>query len=176
MLTIYFEDVVVGSSARFGRYVVEREAVIDFASQYDAQPFHLSDEGAADTPFGRLAASGWHTCAMMMAMTITHMHGERAQGEATQGEATQGAPMRGEADAKDTSLGAIGVDEIRWLKPVYPGDVLRCEMQILEKIPSRSRPEMGIVKVMTTVFNQADEPVMTLKPILMIRTQPPVTR
>jgi acyl dehydratase len=166
MLTIYFEDVVVGSSARFGRYVVEREAVIDFASQYDAQPFHLSDEGAADTPFGRLAASGWHTCAMMMAMTITHM----------QGEATQGEPMRGEADAKDTSLGAIGVDEIRWLKPVYPGDVLRCEMQILEKIPSRSRPEMGIVKVMTTVFNQADEPVMTLKPILMIRTQPPVTR
>jgi acyl dehydratase len=166
MLTIYFEDVVVGSSARFGRHVVEREAVIDFASQYDAQPFHLSDEGAADTPFGRLAASGWHTCAMMMAMTIAHMHGERAQGEHTQGE----------ADAKDTSLGAIGVDEIRWLKPVYPGDVLRCEMQILEKIPSRSRPEMGIVKVMTSVFNQADEPVMTLKPILMIRTRSPVAR
>ncbi|CAN5173420.1 MaoC family dehydratase [soil metagenome] len=152
MLTGYFEDVVVGATARFGHYRVERDAVIAFAAQYDAQPFHLSDEGAVGTPFGRLAASGWHSCAMMMAMTVEH--------------------MRSNAHAVDTSLGAIGVDELRWLIPVYPDNVLSCQSEVLETIPSRSRPEMGIVKLRTTVFNQDDAPVMTLKAILMIRTRP----
>ncbi|PZU61198.1 MAG: acyl dehydratase [Sphingobium sp.] len=152
MLTSFFEDLVVGSRQSYGQYEVTREEVIDFAGKYDAQPFHLSDEAAAATHFGRVAASGWHTCAMMMAMTVRYM------------QETPGA--------QDASLGAIGIDELRWLKPVFPGDVLRCESEIVEKIPSRSRPEMGVVKILTTVFNQAGEPVLTMRPILMIRTRP----
>lgn len=152
MLTSYFEDLMVGAKQRFGRYEVTRDEVIEFASKYDAQPFHLSDEAAAGTHFGRLAASGWHSCGMMMAMTVAH--------------------MREQAGAQDASLGAIGVDEIRWLKPVYPGDVLFCETEITEKTLSRSRPGMGVVKVLTRVFNQADEPVLSMRPILMIRTRP----
>jgi acyl dehydratase len=147
----YFEDIEVGAVQRFGRYEVTREEVLDFAGKYDFQPFHLSDEAAAMTHFGRLAASGWHSTAMMMAMTVAHMQAE------------------GEMQA--ASLGAVGIDELRWLKPVYPGDVLSCETEVLETIPSRSRPEMGIVKTRTTLLNQHGEPVMTLKPILMIRTR-----
>ena len=151
-MSYYFEDIETGAAERFGSYTVERDEVIDFATKYDPQPFHLSDEAAALTHFGRVAASGWHTCGMMMAMFVAHM---------------QGHPERQKA-----SLGAVGVDEVRWLQPCYPGDVLRCEAEVVEKIPSRSRPEMGIVKTKVTVFNQRDEPVMTLKPITMCRTRP----
>jgi acyl dehydratase len=73
---------------------------------------------------------------------------------------------------KQASLGSPGVDELRWLKPVYPGDTLRCETEIVEKTPSRSRPEMGSFKSKITVINQDDEPVMTLKTIGLIRTRP----
>ncbi|RBY86038.1 acyl dehydratase, partial [Blastococcus sp. TBT05-19] len=69
----YFEDLSVGTTARFGRYEVTREEVVEFASKYDPQPFHLSDEAAAQTHFGRLSASGWHTCAMTMA-TVSYTH------------------------------------------------------------------------------------------------------
>ncbi len=150
----YFEDIEIGEVERFGHYVVEREEVIDFASKYDPQPFHLSDEAAARTHFKKLAASGWHSTGMFMAMFVEHIQ-ERPERQAA-------------------SLGAMGVDELRWLQPCYPGDVLRCEAEVVEKIPSRSRPEMGIVKTKITVFNQRDEPVMTLKPIAMWRTRPAV--
>src|SRR5436190_7928981 len=117
---IYFEDLAVGAETEFGSYQVTREEVIDFAQKYDPQPFHLSDEAAAATHFKRLAASGWHTCAMTMAMFVAEMKTN-----------------------PQASLGAAGIDELRWLKPVYPGDVLRCETEVLEVPPSRSRPEMG---------------------------------
>ena len=142
----YFEDIEVGSSASFGRYEVTRDEVIEFASKYDPQPFHLSDEAAAETYFGRLSASGWHTCAMTMAMLVENMKGEKSAG-----------------------LGSPGVDEIRWLKPVYPGDTLRVETELVEKTASKSRPEMGSFKSAVTVFNQHDEPVMRLKSIGLIR-------
>lgn len=147
----YFEDIAVGDKESFGSYVVEREEVLDFASKYDPQPFHLSDEAAAQTHFGRVAASGWHTAGMMMNMLVNHMQQE---------------PGRQEA-----SLGAMGIDELRWLRPCYPGDLLRCETEIVEKIPSKSKPERGIVKTQVTVFNQNDEPVMTLRPITIVRTR-----
>jgi len=134
----YFEDIEVGSTARFGDYAVTREEVIAFAEKYDPQPFHLSDEAAAKTHFGRLAASGWHTNAMTMAMLVAHY---------------QADPI--------ASLGAAGVDELRWLKPVFPGDVLRCETEVLEARASQSRPEMGIVRSRVTTFNQKDEPVLS---------------
>ena len=145
----YWEDIEVGSRSGFGRYEVTREEVIEFASRYDPQPFHLSDEAAAQTYFGRLSASGWHTCAMLMRMLVEHM---RTQNQA--------------------GLGSPGVDELRWLKPVYPGDVLRAETEVLDKTPSRSRPDMGSYRGRTTVFNQHDEPVMTLSSIGLIRRRP----
>ena len=100
----YFEDMEVGSIDRFGRYEVTREEVLDFAGRYDPQPFHLSDEAAAKSIFGRVAASGWHTAAMTMRMSVDHFRTNRQAG-----------------------LGSPGIDELKWLKPVYPGDTLRCE-------------------------------------------------
>ena len=134
----YFEDIVVGAKASFGDYAVTREEVVEFASKFDPQPFHLSDEAAAQTHFGRLSASGWHTCAMTMAMLVAHLKANQQAG-----------------------LGSPGIDELRWLKPVYPGDRLRCESEVLEKRRSASRPEMGIFKSRMAVFNQDDVMVMT---------------
>ena len=140
----FFEDFAVGQKRSFGRYEVTREEVIAFASRYDPQPFHLDDAAAAKTHFGRLAASGWHTTAMAMAMIVADM---------------------GEDGG---SLGAAGVDGLRWLKPVHPGDTLRCETEVLAVEPSATRP-MGRVRSRMTVINQHDEPVMTFEPLAMWR-------
>lgn len=146
---LYFEDIQVGDRRSFGRYEVTREEVLAFAGKYDPQPFHLSDEAAAKTYFGRLSASGWHTCAMTMAMFVAYMK-----------------------DHPQASLGAAGVDELRWLKPVYPGDVLRAENEILEKRASASRPEMGSLRSQMTTFNQHDEPVLRFVAIALVRRRP----
>ena len=145
----YFEDIQVGAKASFGHYAVTRDEVIEFARKYDPQPFHLSDEAAAATHFGRLSASGWHTCAMTMAMLVEQMKHHRQAG-----------------------LGSPGIDELRWLKPVYPGDTLRCETEVIDKRRSASRPEMGIYKSRMTVFNQDGVPVMTFVSNGLIRTRP----
>jgi acyl dehydratase len=123
--------------------------VIAFAEKYDPQPFHLSDEAAAKTHFGRLAASGWHTAAMTMAMLVEQLKVD---------------PQAG--------LGSPGIDELRWVKPVYPGDTLRCETEILEKRVSASRPEMGIFKSRMSVFNQDDVLVMSFVSNVMVATRP----
>jgi len=145
----YFEDIVVGTVSRFGSYAVTREEVIEFAGKYDPQPFHLSDEAAAKTHFGRLSASGWHSCAMAMSMIVENLKVNRQAG-----------------------LGSPGVDELRWLKPVYPGDTLRCETEVLEKRVSASRPEMGLFKSRMTVFNQHDVAVVSMISNGMIATRP----
>lgn len=141
----YFEDIEVGSKAAFGRYEVTREEVTAFAEKYDPQAFHLDDAAAAKTHFGRLSASGWHTCAMTMAMLVENMKQRQQAG-----------------------LGSPGVDELRWLKPVYPGDTLRCETEVIEKRRSASRPEMGISKGKVRVFNQHDEQVLEMTSIGMV--------
>ena len=146
---IYFEDLEIGRETLFGSYEVTREEVIEFARKYDPQPFHLSDEEAARTHFGRLAASGWHTCAMTMAVIARHVVREEQAG-----------------------LGSPGVDELRWLKPVYPGDTLTVRGRILEKTPSRSRPEIGSFRTETTVTNQDGAPVMRFTSIVLIRRRP----
>jgi len=146
----HFEDLIVGRKARFGRYEVTREEVLDFARKYDPQPFHLSDEAAAKTHFGRIAASGWHTSAMVMAMIVEHMK-----------------------DQPQAGLGGIGIDELRWLKPVYPGDVLSCESELIEKTRSRSKPNMGSARIRVTTFNQHDEPVMSYVNIFLIAVRDP---
>ncbi|MGC6400768.1 MaoC family dehydratase [Sphingomonas sp. FW199] len=145
----YFEDVQIGETHRFGHYAVKRDEVIAFARAYDPQPFHLDDAAAAGTHFGRVAASGWHSCAMTMAMIVEQFEQDQ-----------------------QASLGAAGIDELRWLKPVYPGDTLRCETEVLDKRPSASRPEMGSVRTRMTVFNQDDVPVLSFISISLLRTRP----
>ena len=143
----YLDEFAVGQTARFGAYEVTREEVMRFASAYDPQPFHLDDEAAAANPiFGRISASGWHTAAMAMRMLIDH---NKANG--------------------GTLMGSPGVDELRWLRPVYPGDTLRVETEVLEVHPSRSRPDMGSVRVMLSVFNQYDDKVMTQIAINLVK-------
>ena len=145
----YFEDLVIGAETDFGTYDVTREEVLEFARKYDPQPFHLSDEAAAETHFGRLSASGWHTAAMTMAVIARKVVNEGQAG-----------------------LGSPGIDELRWLKPVYPGDTLHVCGEILDTTPSRSRPEMGSFRTRTTVTNQDGIPVMTFVSIVLIRRRP----
>lgn len=146
----FYEDLAVGQKQAFGRYEVTREEVIEFASKYDPQPFHLDDEAAAATHFGRLSASGWHTCAMTMAMLVENLKANRQAG-----------------------LGSPGIDQLRWKRPVFPGDTLRCESVVIEKRRSGSRPEMGIFKSSLTVFNQNDEPVLEMVSNGLISTRDP---
>ena len=146
----YYEDLEVGQKSSFGHYEVTREEVLDFAQKYDPQPFHLSDEAAAKTHFGRLAASGWHTAAMQMNMLVKEW-----------------------SQHSVASLGSPGLDELKWMKPVYPGDTLRVESELIEKRRSASRPEMGLTKTRSTVFNQHDEPVMSMIANGMVRVRNP---
>jgi acyl dehydratase len=146
---IYFEDLEVGAETEFGSYEVTREEVIEFATKYDPQPFHLSDEAAAKTHFGRIAASGWHTTAMTMAVIARYVVGDEQAG-----------------------LGSPGIDELRWLKPVYPGDTLTVRGKIIEKTPSRSKPDIGSFRTQTTVTNQDDVPVMRFTSIVLMRRRP----
>jgi acyl dehydratase len=146
----FYEDMVVGEAHRFGAYAVTREDVIAFASKYDPQPFHLDDAAAAETHFGRLSASGWHTCAMTMAMLV-----ERHRGTGHQG------------------LGSPGVDDIKWLRPVYPGDTLSVEVELLEKRRSQTKPDRGIFRTATRVFNQDGVMVMSMTSRAMVRTRDP---
>lgn len=145
---LYYEDIEVGVVRRFGSKQVTRDEVIDFAGKYDPQPFHLDDEAAANTHFGRLSASGWHTGSMAMRMMVDNMK-----------------------EHEQAGLGSPGIEDLRWLTPVYPGDTLRCETEVLEKRRSASRPEMGLFKSRLTVFNQHDVPVMTMVSTGLIRVR-----
>lgn len=147
---IYFEDLQVGQFQSFGRYEVTRDEVTEFASQYDPQPFHLDDEAAAQTHFGRLSASGWHTCAMTMRMLVDNM-----------------------SDVRQAGLGSPGIDNLRWIKPVYPGDVLRVETELLEKRRSKSKPDLGLFKSRSRTINQHDEVVMEMVSNGLIRVRDP---
>ncbi len=133
----YYEDLEVGDEyAPEGRYEVTREEIKAFAEQYDPQPFHLDEAAAEESVFGELAASGWHTASMCMRLLVD-----------------------GFLDP-ETSMGARGVEDLRWLRPVHPGDTLRVEVEVLEKRPSESRPEMGRVRQRLTGYNQHNEAVI----------------
>jgi len=146
---LYWEDLVVGSSREFGHYDVTREEVLEFAHKYDPQPFHLSDEAAARTHFGKIAASGWHTAAMSMRVIVDALGQE---------------PQAG--------LGSPGVDELRWLKPVYPGDRLTVSGKIVDKTPSRSKPTLGTIRTQTIVTNQDGVDVMRYTSIVLMQRRP----
>jgi acyl dehydratase len=146
---IYLDDLEVGRESYIGSTEVSREEVIEFARRYDPQPFHLSDEAAAKTHFGRLAASGWHTCAMVMGVIARHV-----------------------VQTEQAGLGSPGIDELRWLKPVYPGDTLHVHSKIVEIRPSRSKPDIGSFRTATTVTNQDKVPVLTFTSIVLMRRRP----
>jgi acyl dehydratase len=146
----WFEDYQVGQKKRFGAYEVTREEVLDFARRYDPQPFHLDDEAAAQNRiFGRLAASGWHTAAMVMRMVVDNL-----------------------TEDGHFSLGSPGLDELTWLKPVYPGDTLSVEVEVTAVKASRSKPEIGFVSSTTTAYNQHGEAVMRQRASNMQPTRP----
>lgn len=135
----YFEDYVPGLTVDCGSFTLSEADIIAFAKEYDPQPFHVDPAAAAAGPVGGLIASGWHTTSMMMRLLVDHF-------------------ISGE-----TGLGASGVDEIRWPRPVRPGDTLNVRATVLESRRSRSKPDRGIVRSMTEITNQDGETVMTLK-------------
>lgn len=134
---LYIEDLRVGQKFVSTEYRMEEDRMKAFAAEFDPQPFHLDDASAQETLFGGLAASGWHTAAVTMRLL--------AQG---------GLPF---------AKGLIGVGgEIAWPRPTRPGDVLHVESEILEIVPSRSKPNQAMVKVRSTTLNQRGEPVQVL--------------
>jgi acyl dehydratase len=133
---LYWEDFIDGSVAEFGSRLVTREEIIAFAAEFDPQPMHMDEEFARSTMLGGLAASGWHTCAIEMRMIVDGFMGD------------------------SDSMGSPGIDEVRWLKPVRPGDRLTLRRTILEARPLRSRPEWGLVRFRFELINQAGETVM----------------
>jgi len=137
--TMFWEDFRVGDSAPMGEVVVDRDEVIAFASKYDPQPFHIDEAAAKASMYGGLIASGWHTVALVMRMMVDSYL------------------------SKAASLGSPGVDNVRWLKPVRPGDRIRGQRTVLESRASGSRPNMGVVKTRWEVYNQNDELVMTME-------------
>lgn len=145
----HWEDFPAGSVREFGAKTVTREAVLAFASEFDPQPFHLDDEAAEASLFGRLSASGWHTCAMAMRMMCDSYLLDTA------------------------SLGSPGIDNLRWLKPVFPGDTLSGRLTVLESRPMNSRPAVGLARSRWEVVNQHGEPVLTMEGWGMFRRRTP---
>ena len=144
----YFDDYVEGDVHRFGSVSVEADEIVAFAKRYDPQSLHTDPQAAKQNQFGGLIASGWHTCGLMMRLYAEHYLTHVA------------------------SLASPGLDELRWLKPVRPGDRLSVRVTVLKAAPSRSKPDRGAVTSFIEVFNQADEPVMTMKVINIIACRP----
>ena len=144
----YFEDVVVGDVRLTASKLVERDEIIAFARQFDPQPFHIDETAAKASIYGGLIASGWHTAAMTMRLMVDSFTG------------------------RISSTGSPGFDDLRWLKPVRPGDRIHVRQTCIEKIPSKSRPSLGVCKFRTEVLNQNDETVMSLISIALYNRRP----
>jgi acyl dehydratase len=140
----HWEDFVAGSVARYGPRTITREEIVAFAAEFDPQPMHADEEAARATMLGGLAASGWHTCALLMRMIA------------------DGFVLA------SSSMGSPGVEEVRWLRPVRPGDSLTARATVLETRPSNSRPGMGFVKFRYEMLDQSDARVMSLVSTMMI--------
>ena len=143
----WFDDLKVGMRFKSKAVTVSKDDIIRFAKEYDPQPFHLDDEAAKKTMLGGLAASGWHTAAIANRL------------------ATECRPF-----GPHPLLGA-GVDDLRWLRPVRPGDTLHLEVEVTELLPSRSKPQ-GIVRGKWTLYNQKGEAVYTFNPIAIVPSRP----
>lgn len=148
MSKMYFEDYVVGSEHRLGSYTVTEEEILAFARQYDPQPFHIDKAAAAQSIYGGLISSGWMTCGIIMRLLVQWI-GDRS-----------------------TSMGSPGVDEVRWLKPVYAGDTLTATLRILDARASSSKPDRGVVHTQWEAVNQRGELVCTVKGMGMYARRP----
>jgi acyl dehydratase len=144
----YFEDYSTGEVFEFGGHTLTEVEIVAFARQFDPQPFHLDQAAARSTPYGGLIASGWHTACLMMRMLVDHFISPVA------------------------SLGSPGIDELRWLAPVRPGDRLRARLTILETRPSSRRPDMGVLTQRVEMINQDDVIVMTCRGTGFYRRRP----
>jgi acyl dehydratase len=148
-VTRYFEDYVPGTAVDCGSFSLSEAEIIAFAKEYDPQPFHVDPVGAKDGPFGGLIASGWQTTSLMMRQLVDYYV------------------------SPESSLGAAGVDEIRWPKPVRPGDSLRVRATVLEARRSASKPDRGIVKSLAELTNQDGDLVMKATAINFILLRDP---
>jgi acyl dehydratase len=144
-----FEDYVPGAVYEYGHISVTEAEVIDFARRFDPQYLHVDRERAVQGPFGGLIASGWHTAAMMMRLIVDNFL------------------------PKNASLGSPGIDELHWLRPVRPGDVLGIRLSVLEATRSRSRPDRGVVRTLCEVLNGNREVVMSLKAMNILACRNP---
>ena len=144
----YFEDFTPGDEIELGQHTITKESIIAFAREFDPQAFHLDEDAARDTIFGGLVASGWHTGSLAMRLlyegVIKHV----------------------------VSLGSPGIDELRWVKPVRPGDTLSGRMTVTECVPSRSKPDRGIVRSLLELRNQHGEVVVTIKGMSLLGRRP----
>jgi acyl dehydratase len=141
----FFEDFVAGTTYEFGAVRIEEQDILDFARQFDPQPFHADPQAAKKSVYGGLIASGWHTASLMMRLFVDHYL------------------------SPASSLGSPGVDELRWLKPVRPGDVLSARISVVETRRSRSKPDRGLVRSFVEVLNQDGEVVMSMKGLNLFR-------
>lgn len=146
----WFEDYVPGAVYEYGDVRLDEEDIIEFARRWDPQPMHVDPEAAARGHFGGLIASGWQTVAVMMRLLVDHFLSRVA------------------------SIASPGIDELRWLHPVRPGDVLRIRVSVVDAARSRSRPERGMVRTLVEVLNQNDEVVMSLKAMNLMRCRSPM--
>jgi acyl dehydratase len=140
----YLEDYEPGSVHIFGPITVSERDIIDFAERFDPQPIHLDREQAGDSVFGGIIASGWHTASLMMRLFVDHYLSHSA------------------------SLSSPGVDELRWNKPVRPGDALRLRVTVTRVTPSRTKPDRGMLHSLIEMLNQSDEVVMTMKAMNLV--------
>lgn len=135
----YFEDYRVGESFEFGDYLVTEEEIVEFARRYDPQPFHVDKEAARASLFGGLIASGWMTGSVMMRLAVDHLI----------------SPV--------SSMGSPGIDELRWPRPVRPGDRLRVRATVLEAKRSQTKPDRGMIQFLQEAINQDGEVVMSIR-------------
>ena len=142
---IYFEDLNIGQKILIGPISVTEVEIIEFAKKFDPQPFHIDAEKAKDSLFGGLCASGWHTCSLYMRMLYDGLLINLA------------------------SLGSPGMNEIRWLKPLFPNETIKGELHIISKIPSKSKPFIGSIIIDSKVFNSKKELIMTMQSISIVK-------
>jgi len=151
VIKYYWEDLEIGSMRELGEVTVTAEAIKEFAEAFDPQPFHLDEAAGRRSIYGNLCASGWHTCSLAMKLTVENFLDEAA------------------------SMGSPGLESLRWLKPVYPGDTIRLQHTILESRPMRKRGDTGIVRSLWEMFNQNDEKVLQMEGYGMFRRRHPAT-
>ena len=147
----YWEDLKPGSTRELGSLSVSAEEIKEFAQQFDPQPFHLDEVAGKRSIYGNLCASGWHTCALAMRLTVENFLNDSA------------------------SMGSPGLESLRWLKPVYPGDTLTLKHRITESRPLRKRREIGLVRSVWEMSNQNGEVVMLMEGYGMFGRRSPAT-